>query len=118
MKSGSAFGMKIFSPPGGAFVVAKLISRELLVNGKIQAKHVLGFRTKVFFPLGVASVTAESHSRESLESGKIHAKHDKNTYKKSGSCSQTEIWNYLFYSYSGKTFCAATNEINVTNQEM
>jgi hypothetical protein len=53
--------------------VAKSISRELLINGKIHAKHVSRFRTKIFSPLGVASVTAELNLRESLESGKIYA---------------------------------------------
>jgi hypothetical protein len=83
--------MKIFSPLVGASVVAKSISRELLINRKIYAKHVSGFRTKIFSPLEVASVTAESNLRESLESGKIYAKPDKTTYTKSGSGSRTEI---------------------------
>jgi hypothetical protein len=87
--------MKIISALGDAFVVAKSISRELLINGQIQTKHVSGFRTKIFSPPGVASVTAELKLRESLGSDKIRAKHDKNTYRKSESGSRTEIWNYL-----------------------
>jgi hypothetical protein len=75
--------------------VAKSILRELLINGKMYAKHVSGFETKIFSALGVASVTAESSLRESLESGKTYAKHDKTTYRKLGSGSRTEILNYL-----------------------
>ena len=110
--------MKIFSPLVGAAVVAKSISSELLINSKIYAKDVSGFRTKIFSPLGVASVTAESNLRESLESGKIHAKHDQNTYRKSGSGSRTEIWNYLIWLVLRENYCAPTSKINVINQEM
>jgi hypothetical protein len=94
--------MKIFSPLVSAPVVAESISRELLINGKIYAKHVSGFRTKIFSPLGVASVTAESNLRESLESGKIYAKHDKPLIRSRGRALERKYGTTLFDSYSGK----------------
>jgi hypothetical protein len=63
--------MKIFYPLVGACVVVKSILRELLINGKMYAKHVSGFRTNIFSPLGVASVAVESNFRELLENGKV-----------------------------------------------
>jgi hypothetical protein len=83
LRSGSR--MKIFSPLGGASVVAKSNFREILENGKIYAKHVSrpliargsGVRTEIFSPLNVAYVAAESNFRELLERGKIYAKHEK-----------------------------------------
>jgi hypothetical protein len=94
--------MKIFSPMVGASVATKSISRELLTNGKIYAKHVSGFRTKIFSPLGVASVTAEWNLRQSLESGKIYAKHDKPFIRSRGRALERKYGNTLFDSYSGK----------------
>jgi uncharacterized membrane protein YeaQ/YmgE (transglycosylase-associated protein family) len=101
-KSGSGFRMKIFCPLVGASVVAKSISRELLINGKVYAKHVSGFRTKIFSMLGVASVTAESNLHESFESVKIYAKHDKPFIRSRGRALERRYGTALFESYSGK----------------
>jgi hypothetical protein len=104
--------MKIFSPLVGASVVVKSISRELLINGKIYAKHVSGFRTKIFSSLGVASVTAELNLRESLESGKIYAKHDKPLIRSRGQALKRIYGTTLFDSYSRENYYALTSEIN------
>jgi hypothetical protein len=90
--------MKIFCPTVGASVVAKSISRELLINGKIYEKHVSGFQTKIFYPLGVASLTAESNLRVSVESGKIHAKHDKPLIRSGGRALERKYGTILFDS--------------------
>jgi hypothetical protein len=94
--------MKIFCLPVGASVVAKSISRKVLINGKIYAKHVLGFRMKIFSLLGVAFVAAESSLRESLQSGKIYAKHDKPLIRNRGLAFERKYETTLFDSYCGK----------------
>jgi hypothetical protein len=98
--------MKIFSPLIGASVVVKSISRELLINGKIYAKHVSVFRTKIFSPLGVASVTAESNLCESLKSGKIYPKHDKPLIRSRGSALERKYGTIPYLTrIPGKLLC-------------
>jgi hypothetical protein len=93
--------MKIFSPLVGASVVAKSISRKLLINDRIYAKHLLGFRTRIFSPLGIASVAAESNLRELIESSKIYAKRDKPFTRSWGQALEWKYGTTLFHSYSG-----------------